>query len=70
LWRVDAADGHTLRELRADLAAAGILLTIARAKAMLRGVFDSTDLTAEIGPDNFFPTVRTGVRAYQQRAES
>ena len=65
---IDTTGVDTLREVRADLAGAGILLTVARAKAMLRDVFDSTGLTAEIGPDNFFPTTRTGVRAYLERA--
>ncbi len=65
---IDTTGVDTLRELRADLAGAGILLAVARAKGMLTSVFDSTGLTAEIGPDNFFPTIRTGVRAYHQRA--
>lgn len=67
---IDTTGVVTLRELRAELAAAGILLTIARAKIMLRDVLDSTDLFAEIGPDNFFPTVGTGVRAYRERVGS
>ena len=64
---IDTTGVDTLRELQTDLASDGILLTVTRAKSMLRSVFDSTGLTAEIGPDNFFPTVRTGVRAYRQR---
>ena len=66
---IDTSGVDTLRELRSDLADAGILLAVARAKVMLRGVLDSTGVTAEIGPDNFFPTIRTGVRAYRERAE-
>ena len=38
---IDATGVDTLRELRADLADAGIQLTVARAKVMLRGVLDS-----------------------------
>jgi MFS superfamily sulfate permease-like transporter len=67
---IDTTGIDTLRELRAELAAAGIRLTIARDKVMLRGVLDSAGLTAEIGPDCFFPTVRTGVRAYRERADT
>ena len=66
---IDTSGVDTLRELRSDLADAGILLAMARAKVMLRGVLDSTGVTAEVGPDNFFPTIRTGVRAYRERAE-
>ena len=66
---IDTTGVDTLRELRSDLADAGILLAMARAKVMLRGVLDSTGVTAEIGPDNFFPTIRTGVLAYRERAE-
>ena len=67
---IDTTGVDTLRELRADLAGAGVLLTVPRAKAMLRSVVASTGLTAEIGPDNFFPTIRTGVRAYHERTGS
>ena len=66
---IDTTGVATLRELRADLAGDGILLTVARAKIMLRSVLDSTGLTTEIGPENFFPTIRTGVRAYLERTE-
>jgi sulfate permease, SulP family len=66
---IDATGVDTLRELRADLAGSGILLTMARAKVMLRGVLDSAGVTAEIGPDNFFPTIRTGVLAFRERAQ-
>jgi len=63
---IDSTAVHTLRELRSELAAAGITLTIARAKPMVRGVFDSTGFTGELGAANFFPTVGTGVRAFEE----
>ena len=65
---IDTTGMDTLRELRADLAAAGIKLTIARANVPLLAVLDSAGLAADIGPENFFPTVRTGVRSFHERA--
>lgn len=64
---VDATAVDMLLELQAELADAGTLLAVARAKGMLRDVFDSTGVTAAIGPENFFPTVRTGVAAFSTR---
>jgi Sulfate permease and related transporters (MFS superfamily) len=64
---VDATAVDMLLELQAELADAGVLLAVARAKGMLRDVFDSTGVTAAIGPENFFPTVRTGVAAFSTR---
>jgi SulP family sulfate permease len=64
---VDATAVDMLLGLQAELADAGILLAVARAKGMLRDVFDSTGVTAAIGPENFFPTVRTGVAAFSTR---
>jgi SulP family sulfate permease len=64
---IDSTAVHTLRQLRAELAKSGITLTVARAKGMVLGVFDATGFTGEIGPENFFPTVGTGVRAYEER---
>ena len=64
---VDATAIDMLLELRAELADAGVLLAVARAKGMLRDVFESTGVTAAIGPENFFPTVRSGVTAFSTR---
>jgi len=64
---VDSTAVQTLRELRSELAASGVTLTVARAKIMVRGVFESTGFTGEIGPANFFTTVGAGVRAYEER---
>ncbi|MGZ4390250.1 MAG: SulP family inorganic anion transporter [Gaiellaceae bacterium] len=61
---VDATAVDMLLELRQALADEGVLLTIARAKGMLRDVFDSTGVTAAVGRENFFPTVRAGVAAF------
>ena len=65
---VDSTAVQTLRELRSELAQSGVTLTVARAKVMVRGVFDATGFTNEVGAANFFPTVGVGVRAYEARA--
>jgi len=64
---VDSTAVQSLRELRAELADSDIILTIARAKGMVVRVFDATGFTSEVGPENFFPTVGAGVRAYEER---
>ncbi len=64
---VDATAIDMLLGLQAELADAGVLLAVARAKGMLRDVFESTGVTAAIGPENFFPTVRSGVAAFSTR---
>jgi sulfate permease, SulP family len=61
---VDATAVDMLLELRQALADDGVLLTVARAKGMLRDVFDSTGVTRAVGSENFFPTVRAGVAAF------
>lgn len=67
---VDSTAVQSLRELRAELAKSDIILTIARAKGMVIGVFDATGLTSEVGAENFFPTVGAGVRAYEERVRN
>jgi len=64
---IDSTGVQTLRDLRAELADSNITLAIARAKGMVLSVFDATDFTSEVGPENFFPTVGAGVSAYQER---
>jgi len=64
---VDATAIDMLLELRKALADDGVLFTVARAKGMLRDVFDSTGVTAAFGSENFFPTVASGVAAFTQR---
>ena len=67
---VDATAVDMLLELRQALADDGVLLTVARAKGMLRDVFDSTGVTRAVGSENFFPTVRAGVAAFTRTAAS
>jgi SulP family sulfate permease len=67
---VDATAIDMLLELRQALADDGILFTVARAKGMLRDIFDSTGVTDAVGSENFFPTVRAGVEAFARRESS
>ena len=61
-----ATSTHTLRTLHGELAGQGVRLTIARAKHPIRTVFDSSGITRLLGADAFFPTVRSGVAAFEQ----
>jgi SulP family sulfate permease len=67
---VDATAIDMLLELRQALADDGIRFTVARAKGMLRDIFDSTGVMDAVGSENFFPTVRAGVEAFARRESS
>jgi sulfate permease, SulP family len=60
---IDSTAVDMLRDLQRELADRGIVFGIARAKGMLRDVFDSTGLTRAIGSEHLFPSVRAAVRA-------
>jgi sulfate permease, SulP family len=62
---IDSTAVDMLRELQRELADRGIVFAIARAKGMLRDVFDSTGLTRAIGSEHLFPSVRAAVRAFE-----
>jgi sulfate permease, SulP family len=64
---IDATAITALRELHAELAARGVVLAIARAKAPLRRVFATSGLADTIGADRLYHSVRAGVAAYQRR---
>ena len=63
---IDATAIDALRTLHGELAGQGVRLTIARAKHPIRTVFDSSGITRLLGADAFFPTVRSGVAAFEQ----
>ena len=63
---LDATAIDALRTLHGELAGQGVRLTIARAKHPIRTVFDSSGITRLLGADAFFPTVRSGVAAFEQ----
>lgn len=58
---------ETLHTLHRELAERGVTLTMARVKAPVRRILKKTGTTDLLGQENFFPTVRTGVRAYRER---
>jgi SulP family sulfate permease len=62
---IDSTAIDMLRQLHNELVDAGTTLVIARAKGMLRDVFDSTGLRDTIGAEQFYPTVRAAVDAYR-----
>ena len=67
---LDATAIDVLIQLHGELEERGIALSFARLKGRQREIFEETGLTARIGPDRFFPTVRAAVAAFEsaQRA--
>ena len=63
-----AADDYSLLAVRKELTERGLVFGVARAKGMLRDIFDSTGLTERIGSENLFPSVRSAVKAFEERA--
>ena len=64
---IDTTAADTLRELHQELQENGILLAIARANKPLRETMRLTGLENLIGVNNFYPSVRKGVEACQDR---
>ena len=62
---LDATAIDVLARLQVELEQRGIALYFARLKGRQREIFEETDLTARIGPDRFFPTVRAAVAAFE-----
>ncbi len=62
---LDATAIDVLSRLHVELEQRGIALCFARLKGRQREIFQDTDLTALIGPDRFFPTVRAAVAAFE-----
>jgi SulP family sulfate permease len=63
---VDITAADALESLRAELAEAGIVLALARAKQDLLGELAPTGLLERIGEEHLFPTLPTAVEAYQR----
>ena len=55
-----------LTRLDTELEQRGIALCFARLKGRQREIFEETGLTARIGSDRLFPTVRAAVAAFDQ----
>ncbi len=62
---LDATAIDVLIQLHDELEERGIALCFARLKGRQREIFEETGLTARIGPDRFFPTVRAAVAAFE-----
>ncbi len=64
---IDVTAVQALHSLNEDLRRQGISLKIAHANRPLRELLARTGLTAEIGPDSFFPSVHECAEAFQSR---
>ena len=64
---IDTTAADTLKELHRELQENGTLLAIARANKPLRETMRLTGLENLIGVNNFYPSVRNGVEAFQDR---
>ena len=62
---LDATAIDVLTRLQVELEQRGIALCFARLKGRQREIFEETGLTAQIGPDRLFPTVRAAVAAFE-----
>jgi sulfate permease, SulP family len=65
---LDATAIDVLRQLHGELEERGIVLSFARLKGRQREIFEETGLTAQVGADRFFPTVRAAVAAFEAGA--
>ena len=62
---LDATAIDVLTRLQNELEQRGIALCFARLKGRQREIFEETGLTAKIGADSLFPTVRAAVAAFE-----
>jgi sulfate permease, SulP family len=64
---LDSTAAGIVESVRAELAAGGTVLAVARAKHALQLQFDRMGLTERIGTHHFFPSIRTAVTAFLTR---
>jgi SulP family sulfate permease len=62
---LDSTAIDVLSRLQVELEQRGIALCFARLKGRQREIFEDTGLTARIGRDRFFSTVRAAVAAFE-----
>lgn len=62
---LDTTAAEMLRTLILELQQQSVVFVMARANTALRNMLTSNGLTSLIGPEHYFPTVTTGVRAYR-----
>lgn len=65
---VDSTALETLDDVRKTLIARGIVLAVARAKSGPRGRMERAGLVTAIGPQRFYPSIRTAVAGYEAEA--
>ena len=63
---IDITSADALEELRAELAARGIVFAMARVKQDLRDELAAAGLVERIGEERIFPTLPTAVAAYRE----
>jgi sulfate permease, SulP family len=66
---IDVTAVEALSKLQSELERKGVIMAIARASQPLQEILKRAGLTERIGSAHFFPTVRTGVRAFLERQE-
>jgi SulP family sulfate permease len=66
---IDVTAAEVLSKLQDELERKGIVMAIARASQPLQEILKRAGLTEKIGSAHFFPTVRTGVRAFLEQQE-
>jgi SulP family sulfate permease len=66
---IDVTAVEALSKLQSELERKGVVIAIARASQPLQEILKRSGLTEKIGSAHFFPTVRTGVRAFLEQQE-
>ncbi len=66
---IDVTAVEALSKLQSELEGKGVVMAIARASQPLQEILQRAGLTERIGFSYFFPTVRTGVRAFIEHKE-
>ena len=61
---MDVTGSEAVEQIRAELAAQGIVFAVARGRALFERMFVRSGLAERIGADHIFPSVRSGVQAY------
>lgn len=66
---IDVTAVEALSKLQSELERKGVIMAIARSSQPLQELLKRAGLTERIGTAHFFPTVRTGVRAFLEQQE-
>jgi SulP family sulfate permease len=66
---IDVTAAEAFSTLQSELESKGIVLAIARASQPLQEMLKHAGLIEQIGPEHFYPTVRTGVQAFLEQLD-